>query len=267
MLPPLITRLRGERNTAGGCRIELVPVDGVAVMPAEVSGTIPIGTPIVLATGYSWTVITPTRATQVFGEDWTPLNGARMSRASLEWVISKDRAQLLAQLWELRRMRCLVIHYDENGSAKLMGTQAEPAIVTVTELQHGNGPGQGENKYVLRASSVRGRMCPFYLPTTTGVVPLPPPGCPPMSYLIANAIPADILAAFTHEQLAYFTEYFNAAVPCPTLAELVGTSTVAQILSTLSGEQQAEVLNILGEFADYLEDPLTATTDVLVDPL
>lgn len=248
MLPLEITRLRGDTNIAGGCRLQILPVDGVAVMPDEVGGTIPASTPVVPLLGYQWSTIVPTRATQVFREDWRTQNGARVSRASLEFVISKDRAELLGPLWDLRRQRSLVLHHDGNGNVKLMGTKTEPAMVTVTELQHGTGPGQGSNQYLLRATSVRRRMCPFYLadPSVTVI----PPGCPSLSELMSQALPADLLSLMSPAQVSWFEEYFANTIPCPSLAELIALATGTEIFSALSNEQAEDIANLAIQIID-----------------
>lgn len=265
MLPPKITRLRGERNTAGGCGIELLPVDGVATMPAEVAGTIPASTPVVLNTGYQWTWISPTATTQEFAEDWRRENGARVSRASLEFVVAKDRLELIEPLWDLGRMRCLVLHHDANGTTKLMGTKDEPALVTVTDLQHGNAPGQGKNQYVLRVVSTSRRKCPFYLADATPVPP--PPGCPDLATLISQSLAADINALLTPAQVDWFQEQYADQTPCPTLAELLAPATPLSILLSLSGEQMDGIIQLIGGYADALEDPLVPTTNVIVADL
>jgi hypothetical protein len=248
MLPPEITRLRGDTNIAGGCRLQILPVDGVAVMPDEVGGTIPASTPIVPLTGYQWSTVIPTRTTQVFKEDWRTQNGARVSRASLEFVIPKDRAELLGPLWELRRQRSLVLHHDGNGNVKLMGTKAEPAMVTVTELQHGNGPGQGSNQYLLRATSARRKMCPFYLADPSVVVV--PPGCPTLQQLMNQSLPADLFALLTSAQAAWFAEHYADATICPTLAQLLAITSNADLFAAISQAQ-----------AEYIAAQLIGTID------
>lgn len=241
-LPTEITRLRSGTNTAGGCRIMLVPVDGVDYMPPEVNGAIPPSTPIGLALGYQWTTIVPTRTTQQFAEDWTAQGGARVSRASLEFILPKDRVELIAPLWELRRLRCLVLHFDGNGTVKLMGTKDEPALVTVTDLEHGSGPGQGANQYALRATCTRRRMCPFYLANPLTVVP--PPGCPTLAQLVPGALPADLLGMLTGEQADWFTAHYGSAgTPCPTLAQLLATATGPDLWNAITTEQATYIAN------------------------
>ncbi len=252
-LPGHIDRLRQERNTPGACGLWLVPVDGVAVMPAETNGAIPVDTPVVLAAGYQWTEITPTVATQDFSEDWTRENGARKAHASLEWEVAKDRLQLLEPLWSLGRMRCLVQHRDANGATKLMGTKAEPALVVVTEITHGTRPGQGKNRYLLRASVSRGTKCPVYLPASVPQAPPVPPGCPTLGQLVPAAPASTINALLTPAQQLWFAQYYGMPAPCPGLAELLAQVPGDQLLSYLTGEQVAALTEQLGSDIDFID--------------
>ncbi len=164
-----VTRLR-EQNTAGGCKIQIVPVALVDTVPPEYFGG--ISSDITLLSG-GWTLIEPTRFTQQFSEAWTRIMGAQMADASVAAVIPKDRVSLLWNLWHLHGDRYLVLVHDHNGTIKLMGTKEEPAIVRIEELTHGRDPRGDRNQYQLVCEVSRRSACPFYLadaPLVVGAV-------------------------------------------------------------------------------------------------
>lgn len=161
-----VTRLR-EANTAGGCKLQLVPVGLVDTVPPEYYGS--IASPITLLSG-SWTLVEPTRLTQEFAEAWQRPNGAQLAVASVAAVIPKDRVSLLHDLWHLHGDRYLVLVHDQNGTIKLMGTKQEPAIVRIEELTHGRDPRGDRNQYQLICTVSRRTACPFYLPDAPVVV-------------------------------------------------------------------------------------------------
>lgn len=154
-----VTRLR-EQNTAGGCKLQIVPIGLVDTVPPEYYGG--ISSAITLLSG-SWTLIEPTRFTQEFSESWERPMGAQMAVARVAGVIPKDRVSLLWNLWHLHGDRYLVLVHDHNGTIKLMGTKEEPAIVRIEELTHGRDPRGDRNQYVLTAEVSRRSACPFYL--------------------------------------------------------------------------------------------------------
>ena len=216
-------------------------------MPTEVNGAIAVNTPVVVSAGYEWTQITPVVTTQEFSEDWTRENGAMVARASLEWVIAKDRLALLEPLWSLGRMRCLVQHRDQNGTTKLMGTKDEPALVLVTELVHGNGPGQGKNQYLLRATVTRRTKCPFYLPASIPQPPPVPPECPSLAMLLASTPATTINGMLSSAQQAWFATYYSGAPPCPGLADLLAGVPGENLLVLLTPEQVAALNGAIGD--------------------
>jgi hypothetical protein len=161
-----VTRLR-ESNTAGACKFQLVPVALVDTVPTEYYGS--IASAITLLSG-DWTLVEPTWYTQDFSERWERPMGAQRAVATLEALIPKDRVALLFDLWHLHGDRYLVLHHDQNGTMKLMGTKEEPAIVVIEDLQHGGDPRGAQNQYVLRATVSRRTACPFYLADAPAVV-------------------------------------------------------------------------------------------------
>ena len=161
-----VTRLR-ESNTAGGCKLQLVPVGLVDTVPPEYYGS--IASAITLLSG-NWTLVEPTRLTQEFAEAWQRPNGAQLAVASVAAVIPKDRVSLLHDLWHLHGDRYLVLVHDQNGTIKLMGTKEEPAIVRIEELTHGRDPRGDRNQYQLICTVSRRTACPFYLAVAPVVV-------------------------------------------------------------------------------------------------
>lgn len=156
---PTVQRLR-ETNTAGGCKLQLVPVGLVASVPPEIQGT--IATEVTLSSG-SWIDVLPTHFTQQFAEEWQLRGGDQVARAEVRAVIPKDRALLLHGLWGSKYHRYLVLHHDRNGTMKLMGRPEQPAMVRIVQLDHGADPRRDRNQYELQVVVTRRSPCPFYL--------------------------------------------------------------------------------------------------------
>lgn len=155
-----IDRLR-ENNLSGGCKILLVPVDQVTSVPPERLGV--VETAVVLAGAGTWSEVLPTRWTQDFKEDWVVKDGLRSAVASLEFIVPKDRVILLDDLWQAGFGRYIVLHYDLNGTIKILGTKKEPAMVRVEQIAHGTQIGKDRNQYKLLVEWNVRRPVPFYL--------------------------------------------------------------------------------------------------------
>lgn len=191
-----ISRL-DERNTPGGCKLQLIAVDDVVSVPDPVAGN--ISTDIEVLSGAGFITIYGIRFTQLFREDWDVVNGRQVARASVSMEIAKDRLALLPGLWDLKPRRYLVLHHSLNSSQKLMGTKAEPAMVRVVNLDHGANPLNDRNRYALEVTVTRSTPCPFYLGDAADAIP---PGCPTLATLLAAETGADIWALLDNTQQA-----------------------------------------------------------------
>jgi len=203
MLPDLLRP--HPANVPGACYLQLVPIENVATVPAEVRGT--IATAITLTGGSQWVTIEPTRFTQAFTESWVQDQGARVARAVLEYVVPKDRVALLDELYELGVGRYLVLHWDMNGTCKLLGTKKEPCMVRVEQLEHGRGVKAGDsNQYKLRIDMTRRRMCPFYLADPPEADPT---ACATLEELMAVQSGDYLLALMTDAQIEDLVNSLN----------------------------------------------------------
>lgn len=248
MLPSTIGPIE-ERNMPGACRLMLVPVEHISVFPAEVNGTLQA---ISLVPDTAWMEITGTKWSQEFVESWNLENGNQVSRATCALELPKDRPALLAGLWALKAQRHVVLHYDMNGTIKVMGSKSQPATVRVVKLEHGNDPRNSANRYALQVNVVRGSACPFYLatPPTAGV----PPACPTLGQLLASSTWEEIHSLLSGAQLAAAEAAICTTPECPSLCQLVDDAFAAASIPTdaleVSGATQPGVVNGVYERED-----------------
>ncbi|HRH68810.1 MAG TPA: hypothetical protein PLB89_04815 [Flavobacteriales bacterium] len=260
-LPTTIDTIQ-EPNTAGGCKLTVVPVEDIDTFPNEVNGTLAEIT--LTETGY-WREIKGTQWTQAFAEAWEVLGGSQVSRASCALLLPKDRPLLLDGLWRMKAIRCVVLHHDMNGTIKVMGTKEEPAMVRVVKLEHGTVPGASgsRNSYALVVEVTRRRMCPFYEadPPAVGA----PGSCPTLATQISEASWATIEGLLSGPQLAAAEA---SLCDCETLAELLEPETGAAIWALLSPTQQAQVLTAAGivSFTGIRDDMPGGNDTSFMDP-
>lgn len=193
-----VTRPFTEKNQAGGCRWQMVPVEEIDTMPDAVLGA--ISTAITLVTDAVWRTVEPTRFTQEFQDEWEVVDGDAMSVATLRCVLPKDRVALLFPLWDLKPLRCVALHHDMNGTMKVMGTKDEPATVRVLGPYHGTDGRRDRNQYEVEVRVARDTPCPFYLQDPPTIVA--PGSCPTLATLMAAETGGDLWALMDSTQQA-----------------------------------------------------------------
>lgn len=216
-----VTRPFTEKNQAGGCRLQLVPVEEVDVMPEEVRGTIADAIPLIADA--VWRTVEPTRFTQEFHDEWQDVGGDQASVARLRCVLPKDRVALLFPLWELKPLRYVVLHHDMNGTMKVMGTKDEPAMIRVLGPYHGSDPLRDRNQYEVEVTVSRALPCPFYLQDPPDIL-VPGAACETLGELIDAATWADIEAELSVGQLS---DAEASICPVPVLCDVIDDAVMA----------------------------------------
>lgn len=193
MAAPSIARWE-DRNLVGLCHLDVVEVDDVESVPAELSGN--VADDVVLVEGASWSRVYLEDAGGLFQERWQLRDGDQYAEAVISGAVARDRLALMPDLWAMKGRRYLVIFTTKNGDQLLMGRKETPAMALVGERKSGDAEQMqsDRNQYVIAFTLTRRLPVPFY----QGEPPKPDPGGGGGGeVLIRNAADDETLATVT----------------------------------------------------------------------
>lgn len=239
-VPPL-----NAPNAPGDCKLQVIPVQYVTYVPPELNNN--IATAISIAGG-QWVDVRGTLWTQEFAEVHDRSSGTLIVRSTVAIEVPKDELWKLSQFTDLSRQRFLVLNYDRNSTAKLMGTKEEPAQMSLQRIGHGRSM-TDPNRYELRVSVTRRSPCPFYLadPPDTSA----PVVCPTLGDLIPGTDGNVIWGAMDSDQRAAALAGADGADIWASLSptqkdEALNSTGGSIIIALLSSLHQTQALNSLG---------------------
>lgn len=161
MPAPAIARYE-DRNYVGLCHLDVVEVDDVVSVPAEVSGNVLDA--VVLAEGASWSRVYLNDDGGLFVERWALRDGDQYAEAVISGTVARDRLALMPHLWGMKGRRYLVVFTTRNGDQLLMGRKETPAMALVRERRTGDAEQmeRDRNQYEVVFSLTRRLPVPFY---------------------------------------------------------------------------------------------------------
>lgn len=217
-----------------------------------------LSAPIILKAGATWKRFYFEDDGGLYAEKWTVDNGAMASYARASGSVAKDRLPLLRQFWAANGRRYLVLVTTRNRDVLLMGSLATPVQLQIQERTAGADIDSDRNQYEAAFVVALRHPVPYYLP----VPPAPEPGveCPSLAVLLPTATISEIIAGVTAEQLAGLQAYF--ADDCPTLADLLAGATNEAIYAALTLSQATYIANQVISVIDGNGTP----DDIVIDP-
>jgi hypothetical protein len=161
-MPVLSIPRLNERNIAGICLVELVPIDLVIDIPPVINGT--VTGQVTLQPDAQWSSFALEENNGRFTEKWSLQNGDIITESVLSGNIPKDRPWVLPILWSLKAQRFLVAFRSQNRTRYLMGNLHSPVMANVTDRIIGEADGSDSARNELRlAFTLRDRFpVPFH---------------------------------------------------------------------------------------------------------
>lgn len=160
-----INRLSEEDNLGGGHYFLFIPPEDIVADADVIDNN--IITEIELESGKSWYKAEFSQITLQFTEGEKLSKGNHITTPTLNGYIAKDNIQSLNQLFSMAKKGLVVLYYNNNGEARMIGSKENPAMLT-RKTNHGNATQKNAIAFSISSTNGQGG-APFYLSTVPAV--------------------------------------------------------------------------------------------------
>lgn len=153
-----INRLDAQDNIGGGHYFLFIPPDHIASDPEVIDNNIPNA--ITLEAGKSWYKAEFSQMILKFLEPEKLTKGNHTTIPTLNGSVPKDNLQNLNILFSMAKKGLVVLYYNNNGEARMIGSKESPARL-VRKTNHGDESQKNASAFSISATAGQGG-APFY---------------------------------------------------------------------------------------------------------